>query len=382
MTAGDTLSQAIPLHQVQHIAMGPQLTHINKPRHPLAGRGAREPCPTNPSSPGPNRALLHLTMKPTAQLRTALEEEKHYIREGLTDDVITLATNTLAAVTDTWDDAVGHPKERKDMIQEKQDTLTPELMDQLVQFTGPTEQGVPRIGLKVTDWTVLDHTPDTPTMCLQHTCWVTQLDGKGTATRVRAHTLETRTATPLALGDGFRHCSHHTNRLLAHWLALKTAMRWTVDASGTTLQPPHTWLALARNPAAYVRRHGMTQTQHWISWPTDTEQIIKIRTAKLQTHANKMQGMHRPREGHGPAYSIFQGRKASKATPQPVPEPVRPKPRPRPEGAGAPARRSKRPKPTPRLVPPEPKLKPQTCPYFSPDERKAMHPEYHDGVEV
>ena len=38
--------------------------------------------------------------------------------EGLTDDVITLAGNTLAAATDAWDGAVGHPTARKDRVQE------------------------------------------------------------------------------------------------------------------------------------------------------------------------------------------------------------------------------------------------------------------------
>ena len=206
LTAGDSLGQAIPLHQVHHMAIGPGLTDTNKLRHPLVGRGAREPRPTDPNAPGPDRALLHLTMKPTAQPPTALEGEAHFIVEGLTKDVITLVANTVAADTDTWDDAVGHPTARKDRNQEKEDTLTPELMDQPLQLrslTGPSQQRMPRIGLKVTDWTVLDHTPDDPTvtlMCHQHTWWVAQWDGKGTATSIQSHKPETRMATPLDSG--------------------------------------------------------------------------------------------------------------------------------------------------------------------------------------
>ena len=169
LTAGDTLSQAIPLHQVHHMTMGPQLTRSNKARHPLAGCGAAKPQPTDPNAPGPDRALLHLTMKPAAQLPKALEGETHFIVEGHTDDVITLATNTLAAATEKGNEAAGHQLARKDRIQEKEDTLMPELIDQLLQLrslTGPPEQRVPGMGLKVTDWTVLDHTPDTPTVTL------------------------------------------------------------------------------------------------------------------------------------------------------------------------------------------------------------------------
>ena len=262
---------------------------------------------------------------------------------------------------------MGHPTPRKDRIHEKGDTLTPELMDQLVQLTGPQERRVPRIGLKVTDWTVLDHTPDTPTVtltCHQHTWWVTQWDQKGTATRLHTYTPEMRTATPLALGDRFRRSNNHTNHPVEHWLALKTAMHRTADAPASDTTLATTCLSLARKVAAYVRRHGMTQTQRWMSLPMDTEQIITSRTANLQTQANKMRGMHRPREGHRPAYSIFQGRNAPKPASQPAPEAVRPKPQPRPEGAGAPAPRAKRPEPAPKVAPPppKPKSKPETCP--------------------
>ena len=241
------------------------------------------------------------------------------IVEGLTDDIITLAANTLAAVTDTWDDAMGRPTERKDNIQEKEDTLEPELMDHLVQLTSPPEQYVQRIVLKVPDWTVLDGTPDTPAVtltCHQHTWLVAQWDGNCAATRVHAYTPETPTATPKALGDHFRHSAHHTNHPLAHWLALKTAMHWTVVAPATDTTLPTTWLALARKVAAYVCRHGMTQTQRRTSWPTDTEQTLKLRTPSTQIQANKMRDMQRPRQGRRPAYSILQGRNAPKTSPQ------------------------------------------------------------------
>ena len=79
LTAGDTLSQAIPLHQVPHMGMGPQLPDTNKPPHPLAGRGARDP---RFNAPGPDRGPLDLTMKPPAQLPATLEGKKHFIVEG------------------------------------------------------------------------------------------------------------------------------------------------------------------------------------------------------------------------------------------------------------------------------------------------------------
>ena len=85
LTAGDTTGQAVPLDQVHHMASRPRLQNPDKPRHPLARRGARDPRPADPNAPGPDRALLRLTMKHTAQLPNTLAGEKHFIVEGLTE---------------------------------------------------------------------------------------------------------------------------------------------------------------------------------------------------------------------------------------------------------------------------------------------------------
>ena len=392
LTTGDTTGQAVPLDQVHHMALGPRLPNADKPRNPLAGRGAREPRPVDPNAPGPDRALLHLTIKHRAQLPTTLAGEKYFIVEGLTDDVITLAANTLAATTDAWDVAVGHPTARKDRIQGTEDTLTPDLMNHLMTLTSPPEQHDRKTkGPKVTDWAVFnDKPPDTPTVtltCHQHTWWVARWNATGTTDRVHTFTPAAKPATPLALGDRFSHSTHHTNHIRAHWLALKTAMHWTVDAPATDTTLPETWLTLTHNLAAYVRKYGTAQAQRWMSWPTDTEGTLKLRTTSLQEHANRLRGMHRPQEGQGPAYSIFR-RDAPKPPPKPAPEQPQPKPRPRPGGADASARRAKRPQPEPKVAPapppPDPQLKPKApaCPLFTRAERAAMHPEWPDGAEV
>ena len=133
----------------------------------------------DPDAPGPDRALLHLTMKHTAQLPATPAGENYFIVEGLTDDVITLVANTLAATTDAWDNAVGHTTARKDRVQETEDTLTPHLVNHLVNLTSPSEQHNRKTkGLKVTYFTAFIYRPpDTPTVtlaCHQHTWWVAQ----------------------------------------------------------------------------------------------------------------------------------------------------------------------------------------------------------------
>ena len=291
LTAGDTIGQAVRLDEVHQMAMGPRLPNTEKPRHPLARPGARDPRPADPNAPGPNRALLHLTMKHTAQLPTTLVKEKHFIVEGLTDDIITVAANTLAATTDAWDDAVGHPKARKDRVQDTEDTLTPDLVNHLVNLTSPPEQHNRKIeGPKVTDSTTFIYKrPDAPRVtltCDQHIWWVPQWNATGTTDRVHTFTPETKTATPLALEDRFNQSTHHTNLPWAHWLAHKSAMHWMVGAEATDTTLPATWLTLTRNLAAYIRKHGTSGAERWMSWPTDTERTLKLRTTRLQEHAN------------------------------------------------------------------------------------------------
>ena len=118
----------------------PRLSNTDKPRHPLARRGTRNPRPADPNAPGPDRALLHLTMKHASQFTATLAGEKHFIVQSLTDNVITLVAKTLAAARDAWDDAVGHPTARKDRVQERENTPTPDLVIHLVQLTSPPDQ--------------------------------------------------------------------------------------------------------------------------------------------------------------------------------------------------------------------------------------------------
>ena len=92
--------------------------------------------------------------------------------------------------------------------------------------------------------------------------------------------------------------------------------------------------------------------------PTDTERTLKLRTRNLQENANQLQGMHGPREGQGPAYSIFQNRNAPKPAPKnrhqknpgPRPGPLSGVRTPRPAGPNGPNRNRKRPQRRNRLT--------------------------------
>ena len=353
------------------MAMGPPLTDTSKPRHPLAGRGRREPLPTNSNAPGPDRALLHLTIKPT-------EGETHFIVEGLTDKVITVAINTLVAVTDAWVDAVGHPTARRDRIQEKGDALTGELMDQLVQLTGLAELPVPGIWLKVTDCTVLDHTRDTAHPVSRTPGWegycdqnadahTGDVDGHPIGTRRPFQTLHPQhqlgpgtlagTQNGYALDSGCPGHRHHTPHHVARpgpqsgglcaqaWDDADTTLDLMAHARGTDYEDLHCQPA---NPRKQDAGHAPA--------------VGRSRTG-IQ-HLSRSQ-----RSQASPAASARAGAAQAKAPTG---------------GRGSTGAMTKRPELAQKIAapPPDPKRKPQTCPYLTPDKRKAMHPEYLHWAEV
>ena len=163
----------------------------------------------------------------------------------------------------------------------------PDLAEHLVQLTSLPEQRHRKTeGPKVTEWTIPDRPPNAPTVtlgCHQHTWWVAQWNATGTTDRVDTFTPEARTATPLALGDRFSHLTHHTDHPLAHWLAPKTAMHWTVDAPTTDTTLPATWLNLIRKLAAYVRKHGASQAERWMSCPRTRKKLSNIAPPTCKT---------------------------------------------------------------------------------------------------
>ena len=99
-------------------------------------RHTRPPA-LGPKRPGPRQGATTPHHETHGSTPATLAGEKCFIVEGLTDDVITLAANTLAATTDAWDVAVGHPTARKDRVQDTEDTLTPDLVNHLVTLTSP-----------------------------------------------------------------------------------------------------------------------------------------------------------------------------------------------------------------------------------------------------
>ena len=172
-------------------------------------------------------------------------------------------------------------------------------MGQILQLTSPPEEHKQHHPIQLKDW-ILDNPPTTAIITLiayQETWWVMQWNDKGSVVQAHTYTPEPHTATPRAMGQRFHHATHLTNHPFAHWLALKTAMHWAVQALRTDHTIPHLRLTLMRNISAYLRRHGMQDTQRWASWPTDTDDTIRARTTNLEATSVKAKGMHQPRQG-------------------------------------------------------------------------------------
>ena len=162
---------------------------------------------------------------------------------------------------------MGHPTARKDRVQETENTLTPDLVNHLVNLTSPPEQQDQKTeGLKVTDRTAfIDRPLGAPTVtltCNQHTWCVAQWNATGTTDRVHTFTPEAKPATPLTLGDRLKHSTHHTNHPRAHWLALKTAMHVHTHSQPSRL---HTKARNSKSGTLDVLAHGHgtnPQTSH------------------------------------------------------------------------------------------------------------------------
>ena len=79
---------AIPLHLVEHLAVGPSPFQKRPPHTPSDGRPPDEPTHT---TPGPKRAIALLTLKAEATMPRDLEGENHLMVEGLTEHVLIAA---------------------------------------------------------------------------------------------------------------------------------------------------------------------------------------------------------------------------------------------------------------------------------------------------
>ena len=97
---------AIPLHLVEHLAVGPSPFKKHPPHTPSDGRPPDEPTH---ATPGPKRAIALLTLKAEATIPRDLEGENHLMVEGLTEHVLITAMYATSSASRLPEDRPSPP---------------------------------------------------------------------------------------------------------------------------------------------------------------------------------------------------------------------------------------------------------------------------------
>ena len=118
---------AIPLHLVEHLAVGPSPFQKRPPHTPSDRHLPDEPTHATPAA---KRAIAHLTLKAEATIPQDLEGENHLMVEGLTEHFPIAAMYATASASRLWEDCPSPP-----LAQAVQDAPN----------TGPTAEDIHRI---------------------------------------------------------------------------------------------------------------------------------------------------------------------------------------------------------------------------------------------
>ena len=177
---------AIPLHLVEHLAVGPSPFQKRPPHTPSDGR---PPDELTHATPGPKGAIALLTLKAAATIPRDLEGENHLMVEGLTEHVLIAAMYATASASRLWEDRLS-----PFLAQAAQDAPD----------TGPTAEDIHRIlstrappkthpqvrPIQLVSWDAMDAPPATTEVhILKHRdiWWTVELDDHGMVRRAAAH---------------------------------------------------------------------------------------------------------------------------------------------------------------------------------------------------
>ena len=225
---------AIPLHLVEHLAVGPSPFQKRPPHTPSDGRPPDEPAH---ATPGPKRAIALLTLKAEATIPRDLEGENQLMVEGLTEHVLIAAMYATASASRLWEDRPSPP-----LAQAAQDAPD----------TGPNRQGHPPNPQHAS-------TPEKPPPSLPHparqlgrhggprttaevhilkqqdTWWTVEWDDHSKVRRATAHAPDDEVPPPPRGGDRLRLTARVAHAPEAAWEALHYALYW---AQGAPEGPP------------------------------------------------------------------------------------------------------------------------------------------------
>ena len=371
---------AIPLHLVEHLAVGPSPFQKRPPHTPSDGRPPDEPTH---ATPGPKHAIALLTLKAEATIPRDLEGENHLMVEGLTEYVVIAAMYATASASRLWEERPSPP-----LAQAAQDAPdagpTAEDIHQIFNMRAPPKTHPAVRPIQLVSWDAMDAPPTTTEVhILKHrdTWWTVEWDDHGKVRRATAHAPDDEVPPPPRGGDRLRLAARIPHAPEAAWEALHYALYWAQTAPEGPLPPEHTpaWTRHATRYTAHMRRHGAGTGHRLLTWPTDppdslqeaegvlglmTKQVFQLKdpvpTSKPDVPAAREHPVFAP--GHAP---VQQPQGAPPQRGQPAAR--------RRQGA------QKRNAPTQAEPAPKPRAKPKS---WTKEEAAALYPEYAIGTRV
>ena len=266
---------AIPLHLVEHLAVGPSPFQKHPPHTPSDGRPPDEPTRT---TPGPKRSIALLTLKAEATIPRGLEGENHLMVEGLTEHVLIAAMYATASASRLWEDRPSPPLAQA--AQDAPDTgPTAEDTHQILNMGAPRKTHLQVRPIQLVSWDAMDAPPTTTEVhILKHrdTWWTVEWDDDGKVRRAMAHAPDDDVPPTPRGGDRLR-LAARVPLPEAAWEALHYALYWAQGAPEGPLPPERTpaWTRHATRYTAHMRRHGAGTGHRLLTWPTDPPDALQ-----------------------------------------------------------------------------------------------------------
>ena len=267
---------AIPLHLVEHLAVGPS-PFQKRPPHTTSDR--RLPDEPTHATPGPKRVIALLTIKAEATIPRDLVGESHLMVEGLTEHVLIAAMYATASAFRLWEDRPSQPLAQA--AQDAPDTgPSAEDIHRILSTRAPPKTHPQVCPIQLVSWDAMDAPPATTEVhILKHrdTWWTVEWDDHGRVRQAAAHAPDDKVTPPPRGGDRLRLAARVLHTPEAAWEALHYALYWAKGAPEGPLPPERTpaWTRHATRYTAHMRRHGAGTRHRLLTWPTDPPDTLQ-----------------------------------------------------------------------------------------------------------
>ena len=267
---------AIPLHLVEHLAVGPSPFQKRPPRTPSDARPPDEPPH---ATPGPRRAIPLLTLKAEATIPRDLEGKNHLMVEGLTEHVLIAAMYATASASRLWEDRPSPPLARA--AEDARDTgPTAEDIHRILGRRAPPKTHPQVRPIQLVSWDTLDAPPATTEVhILKHreTWWTVEWDDHRKVRRAAAHAPDDKVPPRPRGVNRLRLAARVPHTPEAAWEALHYALYWAQGAPEGPLPPERTpaWTRHATRYTAHMRHHGAGIGHRLLTWPTDPPDALR-----------------------------------------------------------------------------------------------------------